>query len=161
MTRRSGAGLAAQGSAHNRHLPKPPPPAKGSARPHFKQCPTLFVPTGTSVNSTEGRSGAGLAAQGLARNCHLPKPPPPAKGSARPHFKQCPTLFVPTGTSVNSTEGRSGAGLAAQGSAHNRHLPKPPPAKGSARPCLCQRRCKRVEFHLSKNILAEGKAGWR
>ena len=36
--------------------------AKGSARPHFKQSPGLFVPSGTSVNSTWGRSGAGRAA---------------------------------------------------------------------------------------------------
>lgn len=51
-----------------------------------------------------------------------------AKGSARPHFKQSPGLFVPLGTSVNSTWGRSDAGRAAA----ERTLPCPGAATGSA-----------------------------
>ena len=48
--------------------------AKGSARPHFRQAPGLFVPSGTSVNSTWGRSDAGRAVAArtlpLSRHCH-------------------------------------------------------------------------------------------
>ena len=58
----------------------------------------------------DGKVGRGPGGPGVSPQLSRSKAACTSVGLRPPHFKQSPGLFAPAGTSVNSTEGRPGAG---------------------------------------------------